>query len=86
MMGYGGGPGGSGHPPQPPMALTKNLSEEPSEDEIVATLRIYLSQQDLMKITKRSVRDALNELFPKLVSFFLFPSSNFLLSNANTFS
>jgi len=63
MMGYGGGPGGSGQP-QPPMALTKNLSEEPSEDEIVATLRIYLSQQDLMKITKRSVRDALNDLFP----------------------
>ncbi|PLW29013.1 hypothetical protein PCASD_18637 [Puccinia coronata f. sp. avenae] len=63
MMGYNGGPGSAGHA-QPPMVLTKNLSEEPSEEEIVTTLRIYLSQQDLMKITKRSVRDALNEWFP----------------------
>jgi chitin synthase len=66
MMGYNGGPGSAGHA-QPPMVLTKNLSEEPSEEEIVTTLRIYLSQQDLMKITKRSVRDALNEWFPKFV-------------------
>lgn len=67
MMGAGMGSagmvgfGGSG---QVPMAINKSSSEDPNEDEIISTLKLYLSQQDLMKITKRSVREALNELFP----------------------
>ncbi|KAH9468950.1 hypothetical protein Pst134EA_009475 [Puccinia striiformis f. sp. tritici] len=60
MMGYNAGQ----QQQQQVQPLTKNFNEEPSEDEIVNTLRIYLSQQDLMKITKRSVREALNEWFP----------------------
>ncbi|OAV96111.1 hypothetical protein PTTG_02136 [Puccinia triticina 1-1 BBBD Race 1] len=69
MMGYNplGNPGAVAGAPQQQVAsqpLVQNFSADPSDDQVVETLRIYLSQQDLMKITKRSVRDALNHWFP----------------------
>jgi chitin synthase len=69
MTGSGTGTGPAGGPQQQVLnqPLTQNMSTDPTEDQIIETLKIYLSQQDLMKITKRSVREALNHWFPKFV-------------------
>ncbi|OAV85171.1 hypothetical protein PTTG_10435 [Puccinia triticina 1-1 BBBD Race 1] len=40
--------------------LVQNLSANLSDDQVIKTFRIYLSRQDLRKMTKRSDRDALN--------------------------
>ncbi|KAA1078742.1 hypothetical protein PGTUg99_006148 [Puccinia graminis f. sp. tritici] len=67
MTGSGTGTGPAGGPPQQQVInqpLTQNMSTDPTEEQIIETLKIYLSQQDLMKITKRSVREALNHWFP----------------------
>lgn len=61
MMMMGGGPGGVG------MTGT-NPNPNPSDEEIVQAIRSYLSTQDLMRVTKRSAREAISNWFPKSVS------------------
>ncbi|MBW0492481.1 hypothetical protein O181_032196 [Austropuccinia psidii MF-1] len=61
MMGNAPGMAGGA---QPGAIMMKNMNAEPSEEEIVGMLKLYLSQQDLMKITKRSVREAISKYFP----------------------
>ncbi|KAI9630845.1 hypothetical protein KEM48_013615 [Puccinia striiformis f. sp. tritici PST-130] len=64
MNPMGGGMMGGGNPSMMMGGGNPSMMMGYNADEIVNTLRIYLSQQDLMKITKRSVREALNEWFP----------------------
>ncbi|KAJ3836134.1 chitin synthase [Lentinula raphanica] len=53
------------------MATTVNpfagpsLNPNPSDDELFAALRSYLSTQDLMTVTKKTAREAMNAKFPK---------------------
>ncbi|KAH9819734.1 chitin synthase-domain-containing protein [Melampsora americana] len=51
------GSGGVG-PPQ------MNPNPNPSDEEIVQAIRSYLSTQDLMRVTKRSAREAISNWFP----------------------
>ncbi|CAH7686592.1 chitin synthase-domain-containing protein [Phakopsora pachyrhizi] len=60
---FGGGMGNhQAH--QSMVMMNKNLSANPTDEEIIMSIRNYLSTQDLMKITKRSVREAISEHFP----------------------
>ncbi|EGG08000.1 uncharacterized protein MELLADRAFT_71596 [Melampsora larici-populina 98AG31] len=74
MMGGGGnmmmmGGGGNGNMPGVPGsggvgAPQMNPNPNPSDDEIVQAIRSYLSTQDLMRVTKRSAREAISNWFP----------------------
>ncbi|EIW76465.1 glycosyltransferase family 2 protein [Coniophora puteana RWD-64-598 SS2] len=73
VMGAGmGGEGGGARPMSTfSMATTvnpfagPNMNENPTDDELFLALRIYLSTQDLMTVTKKTAREAIAAKFPK---------------------
>ncbi|KAL8293707.1 hypothetical protein RQP46_000408 [Phenoliferia psychrophenolica] len=52
-------------PPAPPAISAVSENANPADEELVHALRIYLSSQDLMAVTKKSAREALAALFPR---------------------
>lgn len=70
MLGGAGAAGAGGGVP-----MVTNPNPNPSDDEIVQAIRSYLSTQDLMRVTKRSAREAISNWFPKygFLSFVSFP-------------
>ncbi|CDO75020.1 Glycosyltransferase Family 2 protein [Trametes cinnabarina] len=48
-----------------PFAGGPSMSTDPSDDELITALRAYLSTQDLMTVTKKIVREAMQARFPK---------------------
>ncbi|EIW61536.1 chitin synthase [Trametes versicolor FP-101664 SS1] len=48
-----------------PFASGPSLNPEPTDEELVTALRAYLSTQDLMTVTKKTVREAMQARFPK---------------------
>ncbi|KAI0638620.1 chitin synthase [Trametes polyzona] len=48
-----------------PFAGGPSMNPEPTDEELITALRAYLSTQDLMTVTKKTVREAMQARFPK---------------------
>ncbi|KAI0076909.1 chitin synthase [Panus rudis PR-1116 ss-1] len=48
-----------------PFAGGPSMNPNPSDDELISALRTYLSTQDLMTVTKKTAREAMQARFPK---------------------
>ncbi|EJF62220.1 chitin synthase [Dichomitus squalens LYAD-421 SS1] len=48
-----------------PFAAGPSNSVDPTDEELITALRAYLSTQDLMTVTKKTARDAIQQRFPK---------------------
>ncbi|KAI0677685.1 chitin synthase [Trametes maxima] len=48
-----------------PFAGGPSTSTDPTDEELITALRAYLSTQDLMTVTKKTVREAMQQRFPK---------------------
>ncbi|KAI0371480.1 chitin synthase [Pilatotrama ljubarskyi] len=48
-----------------PFAGGPSMNPDPSDEELITALRAYLSTQDLMTVTKKTVREAMQARFPK---------------------
>ncbi|RPD67384.1 chitin synthase [Lentinus tigrinus ALCF2SS1-7] len=48
-----------------PFAGGPSMSTDPTDEELISALRAYLSTQDLMTVTKKTARDAMQARFPK---------------------
>jgi len=48
-----------------PFAAGPSTNTDPSDEELINALRLYLSTQDLMTVTKKTTREAIMARFPK---------------------